>query len=111
MRRAVIHGYFVRADEPRVQLLEVVRRFALAPALRPFTRRPNCNCELVNVPKSVVADLVPPGTAAHARGFRRCEGCGQDYWEGAHHERIRELIRELTAEVEASQRSSIRRNE
>jgi uncharacterized protein len=43
MRRESTHGYLVRATDPRRQLAEVARRFALADVLAPFTRCARCN--------------------------------------------------------------------
>lgn len=98
-RRAVTHGYYVRAVEPRVQAVEVVRRFQLARTARPFTRCTRCNALLDVAGKEDVAHLVPPRSLAHFQHFRHCPGCGRVYWQGSHYARLHALIDEvLTAD-------------
>ncbi|MGH2694916.1 MAG: Mut7-C RNAse domain-containing protein [Actinomycetota bacterium] len=91
-RKEVTHGYFVRADVPRLQVIEVVTRFDLFDRLDPLARCANCNGELISVPKEEVAHRLQAGTRATYDDFRTCTGCGQIYWKGAHHVRIAELV-------------------
>lgn len=91
-RRAVTHGYWIRAVLPREQLLEVVRRFDLARYLQPFTRCPRCNGILEQVEREAVRGKVPPRSWARAEAFWHCSGCGQVYWYGTHCERVEELV-------------------
>jgi uncharacterized protein with PIN domain/sulfur carrier protein ThiS len=91
-RRAVTHGYFVRAVEPPEQLAEVIRRFQLARAARPFTRCMRCNELLVPVPSEAVLDRIPPRSRAHFDRFLQCTGCGRVYWQGSHYQRLQALL-------------------
>ncbi len=54
-RRQVTHGYLVRGTDPELQLREVLSRFDLFDAVRPFTRCLNCNGSLVHRLKAAVA--------------------------------------------------------
>lgn len=92
MRRRVTHGYLVRAHEPRVQLLEVSRRFGLASQAAPFTRCASCNGALEPVDKADVADELEPGTRRDHDVFARCDGCGQIYWRGSHTPALQRLV-------------------
>jgi uncharacterized protein with PIN domain len=94
-RRAVTHGYCVRASAPRLQLTEVVRRLDLARAITPFSRCLRCNGLLVPVAKAEVADRLPPRVRERQQAFRRCAGCGRVYWAGTHHERMTGLVASL----------------
>jgi len=96
MRGSVTHGYWVRETGGRRQIAEIVRRFDLARAVRPFTRCMACNGALAEAAKAEVAAAVPERVAAAHREFRRCPGCGRIYWEGTHHQRMRRWIAELT---------------
>src|SRR5262245_4884503 len=58
-RNVVTHGLFVRAQQPRAQLLEVARRLQLISRLNPFTRCLVCNAALTAVSKDEVAAQVP----------------------------------------------------
>ncbi|MGD2059985.1 MAG: Mut7-C RNAse domain-containing protein [Acidimicrobiia bacterium] len=89
---ALTHGYFVRATDPREQLIEVVRRFHLGGQLAPFSRCMACNGFLVPVPKAEVADRLPPKTRRHVDDFALCTTCDQVYWAGAHHPELLRIV-------------------
>ena len=91
-RKQIMHGYLVRALDPREQLVEVVRRFQLISKIKPFTRCTRCNGFLHPVPKEAVADQLLPGTRLHFQEFSRCDTCGQIYWKGTHYERLQRII-------------------
>jgi uncharacterized protein with PIN domain len=91
-RRAVTHGYFVRATDPWQQLREVVRALQLEPGLRPFTRCRECNAELRDVTKAQVLERLPEKVRGAYDRFQLCPGCGRIYWEGTHYARLRRLL-------------------
>jgi uncharacterized protein len=103
MRREVVHGYYVRENEPRKQLAETVRRFKLAAVAQPFTRCMNCNGRLSDVEKVDVEQDLEPGTRRHFDRFWRCQECGNIYWEGSHFER---LVHEVANALDASGQAS-----
>lgn len=92
MRRAITHGYLVRANDPREQLTEVARRFDLAAAVRPYTRCARCNGALKAVAKAEVIDRLPPRTRVEHDTFVRCESCGRVYWRGSHAPALDEIV-------------------
>jgi len=92
---AVTHGYWVRATAPRQQLAEIVRVFDLGGSVRPFTRCIRCNGELQRVPKSAVAERLPPRVRAHFEGFVQCPKCAAVYWPGSHYDKMRKMVDEL----------------
>src|SRR5262245_51114507 len=57
-RNVVTHGLFVRAQQPRAQLLEVARRLQLVSRLDPFTRCLACNGVLTAVSEEEVGGVV-----------------------------------------------------
>ena len=89
-RRALRWGAHVDHQDPDDQLREVLHRFA--PPLRPWTRCARCNGLLVDVEKSRVEGQLPAGTRRSYDVFRRCQECGQVYWEGAHRDRLRHIV-------------------
>lgn len=90
--RKLTHGYYVRATEPREQIVEVIRRFHLEEAVDPFTRCMNCNGLLLEVDKTEVADEVPPRTRESVENYKRCTKCGQLYWPGSHHPDLMRIV-------------------
>lgn len=59
-RGGITHGYCVRGTDPEQQLLEVIRRFDLGSATRPFNRCLLCNSLLEPVSKEAVSHRLPP---------------------------------------------------
>jgi len=96
-RSIVVHGYFVRFDHPRDQLIEVVDRFTLQPLMRPFARCMECNGIVEDVAKSDVLQVLEPLTMEHYEVFRRCTACGRVYWKGSHYDRLAALVDEVRA--------------
>lgn len=89
-RRAVTHGYFVRAVDPKLQAAEVVGRFDLGGDVTPFVRCANCNGEL----------------AGAGSDETRCSSCGQVYWKGSHHDRILAVVDDITRAAADHQQGS-----
>lgn len=91
-RGEVTHGYYVRETAVRPQLVEVLRRFDLLRAARPFRLCLRCNAALEPAPLEQVAGRLPPRAAELYREFLLCPGCGRIYWKGGHYERMRKFI-------------------
>ena len=98
-RRAVTHGYCVRESAPRLQLVEVLRRFDLAGSISPFTRCIRCNGLLEKVDKEQILDAVPPKSRLHADRFQRCRECRQVYWSGSHYRRMERFLEQVMASL------------
>lgn len=95
MRREVRHGYFVRSDDPRLQVHEVIRRFDLEEATRPFHRCSRCNGLVHRADKQAVLHLLEPKTRRYYDTFWQCGNCRQVYWEGSHISGLMELIGQI----------------
>ncbi len=87
-QNAVTHGYWLRSDDPKAQLKEVVSRFQLSGIFRPFTRCPRCNHLLNPVKKEQLTHLLPDDTLQYYDRFWQCTGCGKVYWKGSHFDHI-----------------------
>lgn len=95
MRKQVTHGYYVRARQPREQLLEVLTHFDLFNALKPFTRCLHCNAGIHPVAKQNIQQQLQPRTKKHYNQFWQCENCKKIYWQGSHYLRMKQMIDEL----------------
>jgi hypothetical protein len=91
-RNLITHGYWVRAMIPRQQVMEVVRRFALASLIVPFRRCVHCNGVLRTTSKSSVLHRLLPETQQHFDEFYVCASCNQIYWKGSHYRRMCHFI-------------------
>ncbi len=95
MRKAVVKGYLVRSVRAADQLEEVLRRFDLQAAIRPFTRCMHCNAGLEQVDKAEIMDRLKPLTKRYYEDFSRCAGCGRIYWRGSHRDRLDPKVRKI----------------
>lgn len=106
-RREVDRGYYVRSDQPDVQLAEVVEALQLESAMQPFTRCRECNVPLHDIARDAVPEgLAPPRVLALYAAFRRCAGCGRVYWPGSHYARMEQLLERVRAGGDRAQRQS-----
>lgn len=97
-RGELTYGYFVRATEPRRQLLEVLRRFNLFRAVAAFQRCLRCNALLQPISKESISDRLPPRTAECYHQFQICPGCDRLYWPGSHYEHMQRFIERILTE-------------
>jgi uncharacterized protein with PIN domain len=91
-RTIVTHGYFVRATNPREQIVEVLRRFHLFERVNLFSRCIRCNGTLYAVPKEKILHRLEPLTRSLYQEFQQCQQCGQIYWQGSHYHKMQQLI-------------------
>ena len=97
-RSAVTHGYCVRETDPREQVREVLQRFDLFGAVKPFRRCMRCNSILQPVAKEAISHRLPPKTRQYYDEFRICRACDQVYWKGSHYQRMQRFIQSVLAQ-------------
>ena len=86
----------IRSNEPRQQLLEVIRSLDIRPDdVLPFTRCVACNQRIISVEKSRVRDTVPDFVYENHDRFRQCPRCHKVFWAGSHASRVMQRIRQL----------------
>ena len=93
-QNVVKHGYFLRNDDPKKQLKEVVDRLQLHHKFRPFSRCVSCNGELQKAAKKEL-DQLPDDTLCYYNEFWQGSDCGQVYWKGSHFGNILRWIEDL----------------
>jgi uncharacterized protein with PIN domain len=97
-QNVVKHGYFLRNDDPKKQLKEVVDRLQLQNKFHPFSRCVSCNGELQKADKKELDQLVLDDTLRYYNEFWQCSDCGQVYWKGSHFGNILRWIEDLKQE-------------
>lgn len=97
MRSQVQRGYWLRSKTPRLQVIEVVRRYGLQAHIRPFDRCMGCNTPLQPVKKEDILHRLQPLTRLYFDEFSICPGCERIYWKGSHFQRMNRFIEELKA--------------
>lgn len=88
-QRRVVHGHLVRSGAVDAQVAAVLERYRLRDAIRPWLRCMVCNGLTRPVAKEDVLHRLEPKTRRYYDTFQRCEDCGQIYWQGPHHVRIK----------------------
>lgn len=97
-RGEVTHGLWIRSTEAEAQARQVLDRLDLRARAQPLSRCTTCNGEIEDVAKHAVAEELPPHVRATRERFRRCDRCGQVYWEGTHFDRLRARVAQLLAD-------------
>ncbi len=94
-RKAITHGFWVRAVDVDTQLQEVLQRLDLYGQVKPLQRCLDCNGEIETVEREQVWSRLEPLTRRYYREFYRCTGCNKAYWSGSHVEHMTGVIRQL----------------
>ncbi len=79
MRKAITLGYCLHHTDPRLQTMEVLRRFKLPGQVKPFQRCLRCNSPLEHVNKADIIDRLEPLTKKYYQEFHWCPSCNQVY--------------------------------
>jgi uncharacterized protein with PIN domain len=94
-RKQVTHGYFVRHDQPFLQVKEVLARFDLYSAVQAFSRCTQCNGLIQPIDKERVKDHLPRKVAERHDQFSACDTCHRVYWKGSHYDHMQRIIDSL----------------
>lgn len=97
--KTVTHGYWVRSQDTKEQVKEVVRHFDIFTRIDPFNRCIKCNGPLVDVAKHEIQEKLESGTRNHFDHFRRCRNCGSVFWKGSHFDHLQNFLRGLRKEL------------
>lgn len=89
------YGYWLRSDDPKQQLREVICFFDLREKFRPFTLCMECNGHLETVSKHSVKNVLPERVEQAFSEFRQCTSCGKVYWKGSHYKKLVDKVKEL----------------
>jgi uncharacterized protein with PIN domain len=98
-RRVAINGslrvILSRDDDPKRQLLQVMKELNLDCRQLQFTRCLECNRRLVSRSKEEVKDLVPPYVFGTQTQYMQCPSCRRIYWQGTHWQRMKRALEEI----------------
>jgi uncharacterized protein with PIN domain len=94
-RNTINRGYYVRATNPREQLVEVLARFDLLGAMAPFERCVHCNTLLEQTQKELISDRLLPDTQQYYDEFCVCPACDRIYWKGSHYRRMQQFMQSM----------------
>jgi len=95
----VTHGYWIRSQEPKEQLKEVIHCSDLLKSVRPFYRCSDCNGIIKKVPKESILEKIQQGTKKQFNEFFQCDFCGKVYWKGSHYKKMERFIENLKISI------------
>jgi uncharacterized protein len=98
---SVVRGYWIRSQDPRQQVVQVIHYSDLLKEIRLFRRCSECNGILMLVPKIEIEDKLLPNTKKFFFEFYRCNECGKIFWKGSHFKRILNFTDSVRKEVES----------
>ena len=93
--KVIAHGYWLRSDDPPVQIREVIKRFGLQSLIKPFNRCLECNGVIESVEKESILERLEPKTILYFDDFFTCSECGKIYWKGSHYDHMNETLEML----------------
>ncbi len=99
-----ISSLYIHSDILEEQVSQVLRSLNLT-IQKPMSRCPVCNGEVVPVPRSKVAGMVPKGVYDRQKEFWRCPGCSKYYWQGSHWDHIIAKIEDYRSATQQDSRS------
>ncbi|MDI6791709.1 MAG: Mut7-C RNAse domain-containing protein [bacterium] len=88
-RKWLVPTLLIKSEQVEEQLSQVVRRFSLEMEERLFSRCPECNLLLKEIPEKDVVERVPSLVYETYHEFMTCPECDRIYWRGTHWENIR----------------------
>lgn len=91
----VKYGYWIRSQDPNIQIDEISRRFNLFPQIKPFFRCMECNGIIRKIQKQKIIDRLQFKTKKYYNEFYHCEQCDNLYWKGTHYFKMINFIRRL----------------
>jgi uncharacterized protein len=91
----VAHGYWLRSQDSKEQLQEVLKKFDLYSKINPFSRCIICNGKLKEISKTQVINKLEPRTMQFYDEFFQCITCKRIYWEGSHFFKLKNFIEDI----------------
>ncbi|MFO7962930.1 MAG: Mut7-C RNAse domain-containing protein [Desulfobacterales bacterium] len=92
----VFRAYRMQTTSPQKQVVEVIDRFQLSSAVRPFSRCLSCNAAVQKIGIKQVRDRLDPRIASRFSDYTMCTGCGKIYWKGTHYESMVRFVQQVT---------------
>jgi uncharacterized protein with PIN domain len=94
-RKAITHGFWIRAVDADEQLKEVLQRLDLYDQINPLQRCIDCNGRIETVERERIWSRLEPLTRRYYSEFFCCSRCHKIYWSGSHVAHMTAAIRRL----------------
>jgi uncharacterized protein len=88
----VTHGYWLRSQDSKKQLNEVLHKFDLFSKINEFSRCIACNGKIRKINKNRIAENLLSNTLQFYDEFFQCTSCKRIYWEGSHFANMKGFI-------------------
>ncbi len=94
-RKAIKDYLFIRSDDFREQVREVIEHFSLEPRRGFLTICIRCNTPLKSVEKESIREDVPPYVYRTQDRFMICPDCRRIYWAATHRDSMEDGLRNI----------------
>lgn len=94
----VTRGYWLRSQDSKQQLYEVLKKFDLYSKIDIFSRCMACNGTIKRIKKENVLSLLEPKTLIFYTKFFQCCSCRKVYWEGSHYKKLKKFAESIKEE-------------
>ncbi len=94
-KKEVTHGFWIREQDPKKQVSEVLDRLDLYAHVTPFRRCIACNGLIEKVKIEDISDRLDSKTKKYFKEFHRCTSCKKLYWKGSHYEKMIKLVEDF----------------
>lgn len=92
-RKKVTHGYYVKKQNIKEQIEEIIKRFQLEKILKILSICPVCNSKIENIKKQDIKNKVPEYIYKTKNDFKYCPNCEKVYWKGTHWKNINQVLK------------------
>jgi len=102
-RKEVTRGYFVREEDVKKQLVEIINRFDLFTLIKPLTLCLECGGKLIRISKKKISnyELLPEKVKQTQNRFFICKDCKNLYWRGTHYDHMKIFLNNLISYLKA----------
>jgi hypothetical protein len=94
-KKEVTHGFWIREQNPKKQVAEVLERLDLYTHVSPFRRCIACNGLIKKVKMEDISDRLDSKTKTYFKEFYQCTSCKKLYWKGSHYERMKKMVEDF----------------
>lgn len=102
-RRMIVNGrlnaVLIEDDDPKLQLVKVMRQLGLNRQFKPFSLCLECNKKLMKRDKDQIRERVPQHVFKTQDDYMECPECHRVYWRGTHWESMYKELERLISDI------------
>ncbi len=97
IRKSVRAFIFLESQDIQKQIRQVFDTVHICRLRSPLTRCLSCNDPLIEIPRELARERVPPFVYQTHSHFKSCPNCGKIFWAGTHRSAVIQTLQKLVA--------------